>query len=118
MCANKRWLLSILVIAFTLVVSGRCADGSAGALSRKRPAKAMFGPGCPQVVSHCARPSDTPNYRGYYVGGGAACMASRDLRTRALGAGTTAAYSENRRPEMVARAHAQGGGGAYATDHK
>lgn len=75
--------------------------------------------GCPQVVSPCARPSDTPNYGGYYVGGGAAVQG----QPRYPCEGTWGWDYFGFVPKRIELfwwhgARRQGGGGSYATDHK
>ena len=103
MCAIKRWLLSILVIAFTLVAAGRCAE-EAPPPCRKRPAKAMFGPDVRRSSRTVRRPSDTPNYRGYYVGGGAAVHGQpRSANEGTWGWDYGGLLPKLRRPELVAR---------------
>ena len=118
MGASKRWMLSILVIAFTLVVTGRCAEETPAPCA-ETPCESHVRAGCPLIVSRCAKPSDTPNYRGYYVGGGAAVHG----QPRSANEGTWGWDYGGLLPKIVALkwshgAHAQGGGGAYATDHK
>ena len=64
-------LLSGLAISLVLVASGRCGEQAAPRCT-ETPCESHVRAGCPQVVSPYARPSVTPNYCGYYVGGGAA----------------------------------------------
>ncbi len=118
MTGNRTWLLSILAIAFLLVASGWCA-AEASTPCAETPCESHCRAGCPHVVSHLARPSDTPNYCGYYVGGGAAVHG----QPRCANEGTWGWDYGGLLPKRVALdwwhgAHAQGGGGAYATDHK
>jgi hypothetical protein len=75
--------------------------------------------GCPQTIASWARPTNTPNYSGYYVGGGAAL----DGCGRCAREGTWGWDYTGVIPKFVALnwwhgARRQGGGGAYATDHK
>ena len=69
--------------------------------------------------SPLARPSDTPNYCGYYVGGGAACARPAEICGRGhLGLGLCRPVSQMGALDWWHGGHPQGGGGAYATDHK
>jgi len=114
----KQLMLSNLAILFVLVASGRCADE--GLLPcQEVPCEGHVRAGCPQIVSPHARPSDTPSYWGYYVGGGAAVHG----QPRCPEEGTWGWDYAGLFPKRVALdwwhgAHAQGGGGSYATDHK
>ena len=51
--------------------------------------------GYPQEIACRARPSDSPTYCGYTVGGGAPIAVSRAISTKEPGAGTTPAGSSN-----------------------
>ena len=75
--------------------------------------------GWPQCISPHARPSDTRNYDGYYVGGGAPMRGG----CRCPCEGTWGWDYVGLVPKLVDLGwwhgrHYQGGGGAYATDHK
>ncbi len=75
--------------------------------------------GCPQTVAPWARPSDTPNYAGYYVGGGAATHG----QPRCPNEGTWGWDYFGLFPKRIDLywwhgCMSQGGGGSYATDHK
>jgi hypothetical protein len=75
--------------------------------------------GWPQCIAPHARSADTPNYNGYYVGGGAAFHGE----CRCPQEGTWGWDYVGILPKFVDLGwwhgrHAQGGGGSYATDHK
>jgi len=118
MPASKRWLRWSIAILFIFIASGRCAEDTS-TLRAETSGESNVRAGCPRVVSRYARPSDTPNYRGYYVGGGAAVHGqpgSADEGTWGWDYGGVF-------PKWVALewwhgAHKPGGSGAYATDHK
>ncbi len=112
----RQWLLSSLAILLVFVASGRCADEKAP--RQETPCEGQLRAGCPQVVSRIARPSNTPYYDGYYVGGGAAVHG----QPRCASEGTWGWDYFGVVPKRVVLnwwhgAHAQGGGGSYATDH-
>ncbi len=106
------------VVVVAMVVSGRYV-GYGLSPCPETPYEGHVRAGCPQVVSRCARPSDTPNNGGYYVGGGAAIHG----QPRRPNEGTWGWDFCGLIPKWVALnwwhgKHWQGGGGAYATDHK
>ena len=106
-----------LLIFFALVANAqRVEDGSPRCPDT--PSESQVRAGCPQVVSPHARPSNTPNYGGYYVGGGAAVHG----QPRRADEGTWGWDYAGLIPKYINLhwwhgAHKQGGGGAYATDH-
>jgi hypothetical protein len=109
---------SSMAILLVLAASGQCGEKES-ASCQETPGDGHVRAGCPQVVSPRARPSETPNYCGYYVGGGAAVRG----QPRYPNEGTWGWDYVGLLPKRVALgwwhgAHAQGGGGAYATDHK
>jgi hypothetical protein len=113
----KLGVLSNLAILFVLAGFGQCAD--APAPRQETPCEGHARAGCPQVVSPYALPSNTSAYRGYYVGGGAAVHG----QPRCPNEGTWGWDYAGLLPRIIALdwwhgAHAQGGGGTYATDHK
>jgi hypothetical protein len=57
------WLATILLPGAALGDPPPCA-----------PDHTMARAGYPQEISHCARPSETHAYVGYYVGGGSPCL--------------------------------------------
>ncbi len=113
----KQWLLSSLAIMLVFVASGRCADEK---LVRcpETPCEGQVRAGCPQIVSRYALPTNTSNYDGYYVGGGAALHG----QPRCANEGTWGWDYLGLFPKCVVLdwwhgAHAQGGGASYATDY-
>ncbi len=118
MSGRKQGLLSGIAISLVLVASARCGEQAAQRCP-ETPCESHVRAGCPQVISKYARPSDTPNYCGYYVGGGAAAHG----QPRSADEGTWGWDYDGIFPKRIVLQwwhgeHAQGGGGAYATDHK
>jgi hypothetical protein len=118
MSGSKQGLLSGIAVSLVLVASGQCAE-QAVLRCAETPCESHVRAGYPQVVSNYALPSDTPNYRGYYVGGGAAVCG----QPRSAEEGTWGWDYGGLLPKCVVLqwwhgGHAQGGGGAYATDHR
>jgi hypothetical protein len=107
-----------LALFFALAASAWCTDEG---LNRcpETPCEGHLRAGCPQVVSSHSRPSDMPAYCGYYVGGGAAVHGQQRFPIE----GTWGWDYFGLLPKRVDLnwwhgAHAQGGGGSYATDHR
>jgi hypothetical protein len=113
-----------LAICVALTASGRCGDDNPtgtvrGMVGQETLCEGHARAGCPQVVSPCARLSDTPYYDGYYVGGGAAVHG----QPRCPCEGTWGWDYAGLIPKFIGLTwwhgeHKQGSGGAYATDHK
>ncbi len=114
----RQWVLSGLAILFIPIASGRCAvEGPA--CCQETLCAGHVRAGCPQVVSPHARPSDTPGYWGYYAGGGAAMHGQpRCPNEGTWGWDYVGLFRKRVILDWWHGAHAQGGGGAYATDHK
>jgi hypothetical protein len=114
---SKSVLLPSLVLSLFLASLGRCADPAPRC--PETPCEGHARAGCPQLISWFARPADTPNYLGYYVGGGAAVHGQPPCPDE----GTWGWDYGGVIPKRVILqwwhgAHAQGGGGSYATSHK
>ncbi len=71
MTSIKRCILWNVAIVFALTAAGHSAD-QALPVRQETPNEGHVRAGCPQVIAPYAQPSNTPDYFGYYVGGGAA----------------------------------------------
>jgi hypothetical protein len=68
----RRTLLAVLTAA---ALAGAAPAGEGSIPLGSDDCRHTFGrAGHPEQLSHCARPSNTPAYAGYYVGGGCPCL--------------------------------------------
>jgi hypothetical protein len=109
--------LSLVFFLAISAVAPCAADGPSPC--PETPCAGQVRAGCPQRLSPLARPSDTQNYGGYYVGGGSAVHGE----PRTACEGTWGWDYLGLIPKWVDLywwhgARKQGGGGAYATDRK
>jgi hypothetical protein len=73
--------------------------------------------GHPELVSHCARPSNTPAYLGYLVGGGSPCRGGAPGPLQGtFGWDYSGCRLSPRHVALRWRNRYQGGSGAYKTD--
>ena len=113
-----RAFLSSLVICLALAATAYDAEKKTLPCP-ETPAESHLRAGCPQTVWSHARPSDSPNYSGYYVGGGAAVRGQpRCPQEGTWGWDYLGLFPKNVALYWWHGDHRQGGGGAYATDHK
>jgi hypothetical protein len=68
----RRMLMAVLTAA--VLAGGLPAAEDAIPLGSDDPRHTFARAGHPELLAPCARPSDTPAYGGYYVGGGCPCL--------------------------------------------
>src|SRR5689334_8758747 len=108
----------VVLLAMLLVgAGGACGGDDAIPLGSDGRDHTFARAGHPEKVSHCARPSNTPAYSGYYIGGGGFCRGSAPGPLQ----GTFGWDYVGCRPSLRHVAlrwcnRYQGGSGAYRTD--
>jgi hypothetical protein len=98
--------------------SGRAADDDAKPLGSDGCDHTMTRAGYPESISRYARPSNTCEYYGYYVGGGCPCRGGPPGPLQGLWGWDYGGHPHLVKPRIVLNwcCRYQGGKGAYRTD--